>query len=172
VPAGALDLRATVEKVKSRNPDVVFLLVYAKEGAAFLKQARVAGIVARMYGSDNLSASEFLAAGAETIEGVRVALPTPAGGESYDRFVTKYRSKYNEEPDVMVLKSYDSMMTAIKAMRDAGVEPGAIRNRLRSDEFSYQGVTGEIRFDQNGDLRSQQYRRMIYRAGKLVSPVS
>src|ERR1051326_92663 len=75
VPAQGLtannrDFRIQVEKVKASAPDSIFLLLYAKDGASFMQQLRQAGVKAVVYGSDNISSSEFLSAGSEVVEGV------------------------------------------------------------------------------------------------------
>jgi branched-chain amino acid transport system substrate-binding protein len=168
VAAGTRDFRTQVEQLRQTSPDSVFLLVYAQEGGSFMQQARQAGLQATVYGSDNLSADEFVAVGASLVEGVRVALPAPASGTGYDDFVARYRKRYGEVPDAILIKSYDAMGVALKALQEAGLKPDAIRAYLHSPQFSYPGISGEIRFDQNGDLVSQKYSRMIYRAGKLV----
>src|SRR5262249_38695016 len=71
VTAGTRDYRTLVERIKSDQPDAIFLLVYAKEGASFMQQLRQGGVNATVYGSDNISSSEFTAAGPDIVEGVR-----------------------------------------------------------------------------------------------------
>jgi branched-chain amino acid transport system substrate-binding protein len=168
VVAGTRDFRTQVEQLRQSSPDTVFLLVYAQEGGSFMQQARQAGLRAEIYGSDNLSAAEFIAVGAPIVEGVRVALPSAVSGPAYDSFVVRFKKRFGDVPDAIVIKSYDAMGVALQALAQVGDSPDAIRTYLHSPQFSYQGVSGEIRFDGNGDLASQKYTRMVYRGGKLV----
>jgi ABC-type branched-subunit amino acid transport system substrate-binding protein len=133
-----------------------------------VQQLRQAGLTSKVYGSDNLSSPEFVTAGASVIDGVRVALPVPAGGTAYETFVKSFKDKFGMPPDVNALKSYDALHVAVKAIQQAGVDPAKISQFLLSPAFSHNGVSGEIRFDQNGDLVSQQYQRQVYRDGALA----
>jgi branched-chain amino acid transport system substrate-binding protein len=168
VIAGTRDFRTLVGKVKSEGPDVIFLLTYAGEGAAFMKALRELGLKTAVYGSDNISSEEFTSAGAAAIEGVRVAMPSPAGGLQYDSFVERYKKRYGQSPDANISKSYDAMSLMAKAIEQNGPDPVRIRQYFASPDFSYEGVSGQIRFDSNGDLVGQQYTRMVYHASKLI----
>jgi len=167
IKAGDRDFRTQIQKIKDNGADVVFLLTYSNEGTTFMQQLRQAGLNSKVYGSDNLSSPEFIAAGTSVIEGVRVALPLPTEGADYDKFVKSFKAKFGMEPDVNALKSYDALNVAAKGIQQAGLDPIKITQYLRSPAFSHRGVSGEIRFDQNGDLVSQQYRRLVYRNGAL-----
>jgi branched-chain amino acid transport system substrate-binding protein len=167
VTSGTRDLRAQVQSIRQDDPDSLFLLVYAQEGGAFTQQLRQAGVRVPIYGSDNLSAPEFIAVGAEVIEGVRVALPATAKGAIYDGFARRCRDRFGDEPDAILLKSYDAMNVALHVISEVGDDPARIRDRLHSSTFAHEGITGEIRFDAHGDLVTQAYTKMIYRSGKL-----
>lgn len=165
---GKLEFRTEVEKLKGKAPDAIFLLLYAKEGSSFMQQLRQASVNAKVYGSDNISSSEFVTVGNNVVEGVFVALPAEAHGERYDGFIERYKAKFNEDPDASVIKSYDAMMLLAAAIIEVGSEPSKIREYLSSPAYKYEGISGTIQFDANGDLVSQEYTRMVYRSGKLT----
>lgn len=167
INAGMKDFRTIIEKIKKYNPDTIFLLIYAREGASFMKQLRQASIKAKIYGSDNISSIEFLSAGSDVVEGIYVAMPAPVRGERFGKFADKYRVIYKEEPDANVIKSYDALMLTYKAIVQVGQEPSKLRSFFTSKNFSFNGISGEIKFDENGDLLDQEYTKMIYRKGKL-----
>ncbi len=165
---GMRDFRTQIEKIRRANPDAILLLLYPQEASVFMQQLRQAGIDVPVYGTDNLSAPEFVSAGGEVIEGVHVAMPAPAKGPAYDAFVARFREKYGEDPDASVMKSYDAMKLAAAAIEKVGEEPSKIKEYLKSPDFEFKGLTGPVKFDANGDLISQEFTRLIYRAGKLV----
>jgi branched-chain amino acid transport system substrate-binding protein len=167
-PVGSRDYHAQIAKIKSFNPDTIFLLLYPPDGGAFMQQSRQDGLNAIVYGSDNLSAPEFADPGAEIVEGVRLALPAAVAGPAYESFKQRYAARYQEEADTIAAKSYDAMAVAIDAIKRVGSAPAAIRELLKSPDYSFDGLTGRIEFDKNGDLRSQQYTKMVFRNGKLV----
>jgi branched-chain amino acid transport system substrate-binding protein len=168
VVAKSRDFRGQVQQIKAARPDAIFLLLYASEGAAFMQQLRQAGMKAAVYGSDNISSPEFAVAGADVVEGVRVAMPAPTKGAAYDAFVGRYKAKFHEEPDANVIKSYDTLNLIADAVKKAGPDPAAVATYLHSPTYSYEGVSGTVRFEPNGDLASQEYTRTVYRGGKLV----
>jgi len=168
VPPGGRDFRVEVEKLAQFQPDVVFILLYANDGAGFMREYRQANLRGTVYGSDNISTTEFVSAGAAAIEGVRVALPTSASGRRYDRLEAAYRTRYGSTPDSDVIKAYDAMELAAKAIAAVGPDPARIRSYLLSPSFKFDGASGFIRFDSHGDLIGQEYSRMIYSRGKLV----
>lgn len=165
---GMRDFRTQIEKIRRQNPDAILLLLYPTEASVFMQQLRQAGIDAPVYGTDNLSAPEFVSVGGEVVEGVKVAMPAPAKGPTYDAFITKYREKFGEDPDASIMKSYDAMKLAAAAIKKVGDEPSKIKAYLKSPGFEFKGITGPVKFDANGDLISQEFARLIYRAGKLV----
>jgi branched-chain amino acid transport system substrate-binding protein len=140
ITQGLLDFRVQVEKLKSASIDTIFLLLYPKEAASFMQQLREAGIKARIMGSDNLSSPEFIAAGNAVVEGVFVALPSPSSGPIFEEFTKKYRAAFNEDPDSAVIKSYDAMMVAIKAIGQVGEKPDRIRELLHSPQLDRKSV--------------------------------
>jgi branched-chain amino acid transport system substrate-binding protein len=64
-------------------------------------------------------------------------------------FIKTYQAKYNEEPNDHAPLYFDMMNVLAKAVQDAGsTDPGAVRDALRSIEFS--GVNGPIKYDEKG----------------------
>ncbi len=169
VKEGDRDFRTQIQKLKAESPDTIFLLVYAKSAAGFMQQFRQVGLKATIYGSDNLSSPEFVAAGKDVVEGVRVALPAPTEGQKFNQFSQAYKAKFGEEPDAIIIKSYDAMKIALDGIEKFGNDPVKIKEYLSYDTFQYQGVSGDIKFDKNGDLVSQKYTRLIYKNGAVVT---
>jgi branched-chain amino acid transport system substrate-binding protein len=167
-PVGSRDYRPQVARIKQFGADTVFLLLYPPDGGAFMQQARQVGLTPTVYGSDNLSAPEFAAPGAKVVDGVRLALPAAVAGPAYDAFRKKYSERYHEEADTIAAKSYDAMAVAIDAVLRVGDRPNDIRRLLKSPDYSFQGLSGRIEFDSNGDLKTQDYTKMVYAGRKLI----
>jgi branched-chain amino acid transport system substrate-binding protein len=168
VVEGTRDFKTHVQRVKAKHPDVLFMLVYAGSGAAFMRDLRLGGLNLTVYGSDNISSDEFVSAGAEAIEHVRVAMPRPVKSRLLDDFTARYRAKKGDAPDANIIKSYDAMQLMITGIRSYGAVPERLVNWLHSTQFSFDGVSGPIHFDEHGDFVGQQYARMVYRSGQLV----
>jgi branched-chain amino acid transport system substrate-binding protein len=166
---GSRDYRPQIKRFKDFGADTIFLLLYPPDGGAFVQQARQDRFAAIAYGSDNLSAPEFAAPGPAVVEGVRLALPAAVAGPEYEAFRKKYLERYHEEADTIAAKSYDAMAVALDALRRVGDKPNDIRLLLKSPGYLLQGLSGRIEFDANGDLKSQEYTKMVYVNGKLVA---
>jgi ABC-type branched-subunit amino acid transport system substrate-binding protein len=168
VVEGTRDFKTHVQRVKAEHPDVLFMLVYAGSGAAFMRDLRLGGLDLTVYGSYNISSDEFVSAGAEAIEHVRVAMPRPVKSRKLDDFIARYRLKKGEAPDANVIKSYDALQLVLTGIRSYGAVPERLANWFHSPQFFFEGVSGPIRFDDHGDFVGQQYARMVYRSGQLV----
>ncbi len=160
--SGTRDFRSEVQKIRAAKIDSLFLLLYAKEGATFMQQLREAKLLLKVYGSDNVSSADFTAAGGDAIDGVFVALPAKTQTPAFDAFARAYRARYKEDPDASVAKSYDALKLMAAAVAKVGSDPAKLRAYLHSPDFSYDGITGRLRFDEHGDLVGQQYQRMVY----------
>ena len=165
--AGSRDFRSEVRKIHDAKVDALFLLLYAKEGATFMQQLGEAKVNPTVYGSDNVSSSDFASAGGESINGVYVAMPAETKTAAYDQFAREYRARYQAEPDANAIKSYDAMKLLAAAVSKVGKDPSKLRSYLHSSDFLFEGVSGAIHFDEHGDLVGQQYQRMVYRGTHL-----
>ncbi|MHC1610194.1 MAG: ABC transporter substrate-binding protein [Candidatus Methanospirareceae archaeon] len=114
-------------------------------------------------------------AGNYIIAGFKGTTPDPrVAGPSYERFKERYIAEYGREPTTYCSNSYDAVAVVALAIEKAGEASGtAIRDSIRdvanppgeevSDigealrliregkEINYQGASGEITFDENGD---------------------
>jgi len=159
------NFRDVLYKMKSFNPDVIFLLTYAPEAGIIVKQSKELGINVEYVGSDNLSAGEFAKDRSEIVEGVKFCLPSPGEGILYERLNKKYSSLYNENISVNSIKSYDVVHLAAYAMENCSHEYDSLYQFLINLK-SYKGASGLIEFDNNGDIKFQNYQRMVYKNGK------
>jgi PGF-CTERM protein len=115
-------------------------------------------------------------AGNYIIAGFKGTTPDPrAAGPSYETFKQNYIAEYGREPTTYCSNSYDAAAVVALAIEKAGKAEGtAIRDSIRdianppgeevSDigealrliregkEINYQGASGEITFDENGDV--------------------
>lgn len=171
---GQRDYTAVVRKIESSRPEGLFLLLYASDGAAFMQQLRTRNHTVQIFGSDNLSTDEFLAAGPSVVEGTALALPATVTGPADDALKKAYTAKFGAAPpegveyDINVTKAYDALMLLAQAIDKVGPRPAAVREYFRKMR-DYASVSGPIRFDENGDLASVNYERFEFRNGKRVS---
>lgn len=179
---GQPSYRAEVTEVLGSQPDALYLALYPAEGTAAVREWISLGGTQSMILANSLKSDEFrenvgMQYLADTV-GTDTASPR---SESADAFTAAYVDRFDSEPNGPGLgNSYDATMIALLAMEAAGqdasgAEIGAAIGKVTDPDgtpvtadtagFSqakeilagggtvmYQGATGNVRFDGNGDV--------------------
>ncbi|MCD4768332.1 MAG: ABC transporter substrate-binding protein [Methanosarcinales archaeon] len=171
-----------VEKAAQGNPDVIILISYPETGSLILKAAYEKGIMDKTDWllSEGLKDETFAEMvgkdvdGNYIIKGFKGTAPFPEG-PAYEDFKEAYVNKYNKEPTTFTPQTYDAAAVIALAIEKAGSADGtAIRDNLRSvanppgeevtdigtglkliregKDINYKGASGDITFDENGDI--------------------
>jgi branched-chain amino acid transport system substrate-binding protein len=165
------DLSPYLERMKARGVKLVFVAGLQADAARIIRQAHTVGLDAQFLGGDGL---EGLARKGPEFEGTMFGLlfhpdASPAAGQFADRF----RAAFHHEPDSFAALGYDATRLLAVAAAEAGPSRAAIRAYLaragrEGGKPAYEGVTGTIRFDANGDPVKKEFRVGSMRAGKIV----
>ncbi len=147
-----VDFSAQLTKIKSANPDVIFLDAYYSAAALMAKQARGLGITVPFVGADGWDSAEFTKLGGEAVEGGYFCNhyspedPRPI----VQNFVKKYAETYGATPDALATLAYDAALILIDSLHRAGSTDGAaIRDAISATDLEC--VSGQITFDEYGD---------------------
>ncbi len=155
--ADSTEFSTLLAELQQFDPDVVYLPGYSRDSGLFIKQARALGFSFTFLGGD---AWEGITAYAEdAVDGSYLTVPWhPVVDQEMSRNLKeRYFRLYGSTLDSFSSPlAYDAIMVLVEAMRMAGSTDGKrVRDALASIE-SYQGVTGEIGFDANGDPKGKQ----------------
>src|SRR5882762_1088417 len=107
-------------------------------------------------------------------EGVRmsVAYLVDQPGERNAQFFGAYARAYpGERPDHRGAAAYDIVHLLASVLTESGVDRRAVRDRLArigTDLPAFEGVTGTIAFDSQGDVPSKQVVIGVVREGQLI----
>ncbi len=162
------DFKALVSLIKSKNVDFVYYGGIYNSGALLSKQLKEGGVAVPMMAGDGVYDPEYIKlAGAENAEGdycTSIGLPTdqmPAGKE----FITAYEAEYPGEPIAAYdAYSYDAAQVIIKAIIKVAKEMGADKVTTpegkkaiiaAAQDTDFEGVTGNVSFDENGDTNNK-----------------
>lgn len=168
------DFAAILTTVKSLDPDCIALCGTTTDGALIIKQARQMGIEAPIMGQPGLYSQNVIDIAGDASEGLLCSGVFVAAGadEKGQEFVTKYGEKYSGEvPDGFAALAYDQMYVladaAERAMKENGGEltRQTLAEALKATE--YEGVTGTVTFDDNGDW-VRDYLTLTVKDGKYV----
>ena len=136
-----------------------------------LREMGRAGVHWTTLGGDALSGIEK---NGPLAEGVRmsVAYLVDQAGDRNAQFVAAYARAYpGERPDHRGATTYDIVYLLASALRDAGADRRAVRDRLArvgSDLPAFEGVTGRIAFDTHGDVPAKSVIIGTVREGHLI----
>ncbi|MCB1958304.1 MAG: branched-chain amino acid ABC transporter substrate-binding protein [Rhodocyclaceae bacterium] len=150
----ATDFMAILTKIKGRQPDAVFYGGMDAQAGPMLRQLRQVGFDGTFLGGDGVCTAGMLklAEGAmsDRVYCTQAGIPMdkmPGGAE----FKQRFEKRFGTEVQLYAPYSYDAAMTLIEAMKAAGSsEPAKYLPALK--KIQTQGVTGNIRFDGNGDV--------------------
>jgi branched-chain amino acid transport system substrate-binding protein len=130
------------------------------------------GLRPLVFGGDGLSGIE---ASSVPTEGTHIStayLPDQPGARN-EAFVAAYRSAYGGRlPDHRGAGAYDIVYLLARAIEEAGTDRGAIRDYVAGVGTStppFDGVTGSIAFDENGDVPDKEVVIGVVRGGRLVT---
>ncbi|RQR32361.1 branched-chain amino acid ABC transporter substrate-binding protein [Burkholderia sp. Bp9143] len=150
----AVDFRAQLTRIKSFNPDVIFWAGLDQQAGMVMKQMRQLGIRATLLGGGSFENDTFLKVAGSSAEGAvswdyGVPLTKLKSGKAFDQ---KMKAKYNEGVVAYSPSAYDATWVLINAMQKANsTDPKVYAPFIKS--VSFEGVSGNIAFMPNGDMK-------------------
>lgn len=146
------DFKAVLTKIKTVNPDFIYVPGYYQEVAPLVKQARELGITAPIGGCDGWVSDDMVkVAGPANLN--NTFLTTDFSAEDQDakvvKFVADFKAKYNKVPNSFNALGYDAALLLVQGLRDAGeANPEKLKNALAGIK-DFVGVTGKMTMDAN-----------------------
>jgi branched-chain amino acid transport system substrate-binding protein len=154
----SVDFMAVLTSIKSKNPEAIFFGGLAVIGGPVLRQMEQLGMSdIKFLGGDGICVPDLvtLAAGAKAVDNVfcaqaGVSMAKMAGGGEWKK---QYDSQFPGAFRVYSPYTYDATHVLVDAMKRANsVDPKVYVSRLL--ETNYRGITSQIAFDANGDLKT------------------
>lgn len=164
------DFAPILTTLKGKKPDVVFFGGMDAVAGPMIRQMKNLGINAKFMGGDGICSSELAKlAGDAMVDGQVVC--AEAGGvdgngkKDMEAFNAKFKAKFGTEVQVYAPYVYDATNVMVKAMVDAkSADPAKYLPVLA--KIQYKGVTGNISFDNKGDIKNGALTLYTYKAGK------
>jgi branched-chain amino acid transport system substrate-binding protein len=168
---GDTDFKAQLTKIKAASPDLLFMSGYYPEGSKAAQQARELGLNVQLLGSDGYASDQLPKLGGAAVEGMLVStfFDYTKTDPAVQKFVDAFKAKYNgANPDWFAANSYDVIMLAAKAAQNAGKNDRTAINDALGTIGTYQGISGPITFDKNGDV-VKPLSIVVVKNGQLVT---
>ncbi|MBI2484739.1 ABC transporter substrate-binding protein [Candidatus Uhrbacteria bacterium] len=162
-PQDSRDYRTVLTKIKNSAPDVIYFAGYPEGSIAALKQANELGITTQFLGGDAWDDPK---------------LHTEVSGKGSYRYVVPvanfpedFKSRLlgktgGEQVPICAPQAYDAVKVATEVLKAVGTDPDKIEQAMR--KVNYYGVSGQIAFDEKGDLTSGSYAIREVRGGSSV----
>ncbi|WP_050614155.1 ABC transporter substrate-binding protein [Bacillus testis] len=145
------DFRATLTRLKSQNPDFIFLPGYYEEVGLIVKQAREAGLNVPFMGGDGWDSPKLIEiAGKEALNNTFITNHYSSGDpdEKIQEFVKAYGdANGGKSPDAFTALGYDTGYLLADAIKRAGSsDPKKIKEALEETK-GLELVSGDFTFD-------------------------
>jgi len=167
----ATDFTAILTAVKAKKPDVIFYGGMDAVAGPMVRQMKQLGINAKFMGGDGICTAELpkLAAGAIADNQVVCAEAGGVDGSKkagLDKFKSDYKQKFGSEVQIYAPYVYDALNVMVAAMVKAGSADPAKYLPVLAKTTNYHGVTGDISFDQKGDIKNGALTLYTYKGDK------
>ena len=164
------DFNAILTKLKGQKPDVLFYGGMDAVAGPMIKQAKQLGLAVKFMGGDGICTGELVKLSGETVGDDQVVCAEAGGVDGdlkpgLDKFKTDFKTKTNADVQIYAPYVYDAVNVMAAAMEKAkSADPAVYLPELAKIE--YKGVTGNIAFDEKGDIKNGALTLYTYRAGK------
>ena len=159
-PEGNSDFTSYLTDAKNANADVIFAPTSTEAAALIIEQADAQGIGLPLMAGDTWDSNVILkAAEGKDIDILVTTFYQEGGDPEFDEGVKDFinsdntnlaNNGGNDTVAAVTAMGYDAYFVALEALKNAGsADPGAIKAALW--DTTYEGVCGNIAFDENGD---------------------
>jgi len=167
----ATDFTAILTQIKAKKPDVVFFGGMDAVAGPMIRQMKQLGITAKFMGGDGICSGDLpkLAGGAMADGQVVCA---EAGGvegsqkAGMDKFRDDYKKKFGLDVQIYAPYVYDAMNVMVAAMVKAGSSDPKVYLPVLAKTDGFKGVTGNISFDEKGDVKNGALTLYTYKGEK------
>lgn len=163
----AVELNAQLTNIRGAKADLLFFAGGNNQAAYIAKRMKQLGMHTTFIGSGGIADSIFINIAGSAAEGAMAweygrPIQTMPRGKA---FVQTFRKRFGADSLAYAPFAYDGAWLAINAMKEANsARPADFVPALRATQ--YEGITGRITFDANGDLKNPTSTLYQVRSGR------
>jgi ABC-type branched-subunit amino acid transport system substrate-binding protein len=193
---GKPSYRGEVEQALRNKPEALAMFSYPENGVTVMRQALELGFKGKFLLADGMKAPEVVQnVGAQYLKNTYGTAPGARDSNAKSRFLEAYTARFGEKPPkpyidnaydavaVLGLAIHQAKSSDPKAIREAiaqvanppgdAIEPGAFEQAFlllaQGKKINYRGASGEIDFDEYGDVVSPIEVWKIDEGGNIVT---
>ena len=176
---GRPSYRGELDQALKGKPQAIALFSYPENGVTLIRQALELGFTGKFLLADGMKAPEVVHnVGEQYLKGTYGTTPGAREGNAKARFVEAYTQRFSDKPPkpyidncydaiaVLALAIHHARSSEPKAIRDAlrqvanppgeAIEPGDFQRAFdlisQGQKINYRGASGEVDFDDHGDV--------------------
>ncbi len=165
------DFATTVQTVLAEEPGVVVAISYATDGSLFFVELDAQSYTGKVIGADGVADegifSDDTTGTADAMEGFVLVKPSAAAAASVTAFQEAYAAAYPDASgDIYTGETYDAVKAGALAVK-AGASTAGSDIIANLGAVSFDGATGSIGFDENGDSTAGFYQVSVVASGAI-----
>lgn len=156
------DFSNILSKIKSSNPDILYIGAPYSDAALVAKQARKSGIDTPLLGVSILYSDDYLDIGGEDVEETYLNsyfFPDD-DNELVEEFTNAYKDAYGSTPNSFAALAYDSANMILSVINEGATDRDEIQEKLSEIE-DFPGVTGVTSFDEHRNVQKDMAKLIV-----------
>ncbi|OQY40884.1 hypothetical protein B6228_00755 [Candidatus Atribacteria bacterium 4572_76] len=144
---GEREFTPALTKIKQENPDILFMVAYAGEGAQIILQADAIGLNCQKLGTEGVdSTMQFLKVAGEKADGLVITTNLNRDSERAEvqNFIKAFTAEYGYAPDMVGASVFDAFTVLGYVMKNYGASAQEIQQGLYKVK-DFPAVTGIIK---------------------------
>ncbi len=171
------DFRTQLTTIKASAPDALYIITPVKSAGVAVRQARELGLTSAIFGWSGLNGSEFFTGAGSHAEGVVIidqpfsCEGTPAAKAYCDSTVSRFGDRIPQQYGAI---AYDMVRLLAAAFQKYNIEGPDIDESEKEKLVTYftnrtfEGVSGRLSFDGNGNIREKDFVFRVAKDGRFV----
>lgn len=170
----ATDFTSILTTIKGKKPDVIFFGGMDAVAGPMIKQMKALGLNAKFMGGDGICTGELFKLSGDTIADNQVYCAEAGGVEGPQEkvladFKAKFKKRFNADVQIYAPYVYDAVNVMVAAMVKANSSDPAKYLPVLAKTSDYKGVTGNIGFDEKGDVKNGALTLHSYKGGSKIN---
>ena len=158
---GQTDFKDCVNKMIQMPAEGIYIVSYATEAALISKYIRSFDKKTPIFSTVATEADQFIKLAGDAGEGIIYAYTQPTTSNEYQFFRKIYKIKYNEDPQILTDVAFDAMNIILKGVTEGKVTNGKMLRDYLSSMPEYDGASGNIKFDKDGNVHKGMILKMV-----------
>jgi branched-chain amino acid transport system substrate-binding protein len=162
---GEREFTPALTKIKQENPDILFLVAYAGEGAQIILQADAIGLTCQKLGTEGVdSTMQFLKVAGKKADGLVITTNLNRDSERAEvqNFIEAFTTEYDYAPDMVGASVFDAFTVLGYVMKNYGTSPQEIKEGIYKVK-DFPAVTGIIKgYNELGEVtKTVQVQKVV-----------